>query len=140
MTDHPAEVAARVRALLAVDDLDVLARAHEGEGLRAIEVVGPGLLDVEPGAGVEGRVREVDVDPSEGVDQLGEADEVDLHVLVDRHAEGLLDGEDEPAWPPVVGGVDLARPVGLGDRQIEVARDRHHLRLAVHEAQEQHCV
>ena len=52
----------------------------------------------------------------------------------------LLDREDETAWSAVVGGVDLARPVRLGDGDVEVAGDRHHLRLAVHEPQQEHRV
>ncbi len=55
---------------------------------------------------------------------------------MDGDAERLLHGLDQPARTAVVGGVDLLRPAGLGDRHVEVAWDRHHLRLAVHEAEQ----
>ena len=100
----------------------------------------PASRHVEARVRVVGRVREVDRDATQRVDEPGEADEVDLEVVVDRDAERLLDREHEPAWAAVVGGVDLAGAVGLGDRDVEVAGDRHHLRLAVHEPQQQHRV
>ena len=57
------------------------------EGLLAVEGDAPGLLDVEAGPGVAGRVGEVHVDPVDDVDEVLEAGEVDLDVVVDRDAE-----------------------------------------------------
>ena len=141
LAQHPAEVAGGVGHLLAVDHLDVVAGAHERRAPAApSSSTGPASLHVEAGVAVERRVREVDRDAAQRVDELGEADEVDLEVVVDRDAERLLHGEDQPARAAVVGGVDLLRAVGLGDRHVEVARDRHHHRLAVHEPEQQHRV
>ena len=122
--------------LLAVDDLHVVAGAHErrAPARRPAPPRRPRRTSRPEFRSNAGCGKSI-VMPPERVDQLGEADEVDLEVVVDRDAERLLHGLDQPARAAVVGGVDLLRAAGLGDRHVEVAWDRHHLGLAVHEAE-----
>ena len=66
---------------------------------------------------------------ADGVDQLLEADEVDLHVVVDRDVEVVLDGVDERLGAVGVRGVDARGLAGAGDREVEVAREREDVGL-----------
>jgi hypothetical protein len=75
---------------------------------------------------VADRAGEVHGHPAEGVDHLAESVEVDQQVVVDGDAEALLDGLDALAGAAVEGRVDLGRPTGAGDGDIQVARDRQH--------------
>ena len=117
-----------------------VAVAHVVERVLALELLVAGL-DVDRGvalAGRGGRVVvvvapvDVDVDAADVVDRAPEAAEVDVDDVVDREVragrvpEQLLDRRDRLARPAVgVGGVDLVGPVA-GDRDLQVARERHH--------------
>src|SRR6266566_4819710 len=86
---------------------------HERQRLDAIHVVAAGVhvqvgeAVVEP---VPGLVAEAH--PADRVDHLEEAGEVDLGIMVDRHAEVLLDGLDQQRRAAEgVGGVDLVGAV-----------------------------
>ena len=69
--------------------------------------------------GVPQRLVEVDRDAVDGLDQLLEAEEVDLDVVVDGDAEVLRDGGDQGLAPGGEGGVDLRlAPVGDGDPEV----------------------
>jgi hypothetical protein len=70
---------------------------------------------------VADRPGEVHRDPAEGVDDLAEAVEVDQQVVVDGDVQALLDGLDQLAGAVVEGRVDLGRPVGAGDGDVQVA-------------------
>src|SRR4029450_9539603 len=69
-------------------------------------------------------------DPAKGVDDLAEAVEVDQQVVVDGDLQALLVGLDEAAGAVVEGRVDLGRPAGAGHRDVQVAGDRQHGRVA----------
>ena len=56
----------------------------------AVDVVQPGR-QVQPAVGIIDRERHADVDAAQRVDDLDEAEEVDLDVVVDGQAGGLLD-------------------------------------------------
>ena len=73
-----------------------VARPGELAGLLAVEHLALRLGDVEARCG-ESRTRRVEPhrDAADRVDELLEADEVDLHVVVDRDAEVVLDGVDQ---------------------------------------------
>ena len=101
------EVGGAVDVPLAVLPLLVVAAAGVGEGLRPVDVGAAGV-EAQPGVGVLGRDVRAHLDPADLVDELLEAGEVDLHVVVDRDAEGLGDGGDEALRALVVGRVDLA--------------------------------
>ena len=84
----------------------------------------PAVGHVQPRVGVVHGLGEVHLDPTEGVDHTLEAVEVELHVVVDRDPEVLLDGAHELLGSLDEGGVDLVGPVGTGVGDEEVAGDR----------------
>ena len=88
----------------------------------------PAYGDGEPGAAGAHRLVEVDGHPADRVDELLERREVDLHVVVDRDAEVLLDRLDEAlrGGRPVALErlVDAALRVRAGDGDPQVARER----------------
>ena len=73
--------------------------APDGQRRAPAGPAAPRLGHGEAGPRVGRRVLEVDGHPAEGVDQAGEADEVDLHVAVDGDAEGVGDRVDQPGRP-----------------------------------------
>ena len=68
--------------------------------------------------------------PPMRVDEVLEAAEVDLDVVVDRDAEVLADRVDEHLPAPAVGRVDAVVLAGVGDRHPQVAWERQHLHRA----------
>ena len=72
---------------------------HDLEGLDAVELEAAGGLDVQPRVRVVDRLREVHLDPPQGVDDVDEAVEVQLHEVLDRDPEVLLDGGDQLVGP-----------------------------------------
>src|SRR5262249_32264584 len=69
-------------------------------------------------------LRDVDVDPTDLVDQLRKAVEVDHDDVVDRQPGVLVNGPGgEPRAADLEGGVDLVRTVARDVRDAEVARD-----------------
>jgi len=77
----------------------------------AVKQPAAGVLDVEPRLGVEDRDREVHPDPAERVDHVGERVEVQLHVVVDRDREVLLDRGDQLARASTSAASILLAPV-----------------------------
>src|SRR3954453_13851043 len=74
--------------------------------LQPVEHVATGLGDVESGVGVSCRVVDADRDPAERVDERLESGEVDLHVVVDRQAELVLQRLHQDFWSVVERRVD----------------------------------
>ena len=104
-------------------------RPGVGERDRAVGVLAA-LLHVEVGQLVVHVVRRTDRDPADGVDDVHEATEPDLDVVVDVDAGVLLDGPDQQLRAAErEGRVDLGRAVA-GDRHQRVAGDRHGQRRA----------
>ena len=100
-----------------------------GQGLVRPEGVAAPVADEQAGRGVpHGRVEE-ERHAVDGPHQLLEAEEVDLEVVVDRHAEGLLDRADQRLLPAGrEGRVDLAL-ARAGDVDVEVAGEAQQLGL-----------
>ena len=86
------------------------AGAGEGEGLLRVERDAAGVGDVEPGVAVAHRLGEVHRHPVDGRDQVPEAGEVDLDVVVHREVEGVGDRGDQRSGPALDGGVDPRVP------------------------------
>ena len=82
-------------------------------------------LNVEAGERVIDGVLGADLHTVNGVGHVGEATQADLHVVVDVHAGGLLNGfHQQLRTAEGEGGVDLAHVVA-GDVDVGVARDGH---------------
>ena len=94
------------------------------ERLLAVEAMAAGGVDLQTGFLVLGRCREVDGHRADRVDDLLEAGEVDLQVVVDRDVEVLLDRLDDALRTAVERGVEL-RAAQAGDLHPQVARERH---------------
>lgn len=124
LTLDPAEVARGVGDELAVDQLRVATGSHVGQRSNAVEFYGTSDINGESRALVEGRVREVERHPAEGVDKAKEAREVDLQVVIYRDAEFLLNRPDQRGWSSKgKGGIDAIRCPAV-ERDIQVSGDR----------------
>ena len=67
---------------------------------------------------------DIDIDTADGIDNFLKGMGVDDDIVIDAHAEEILDGRLRQPLPAVsIGGVDLVIPV-LRDRHARVARDR----------------
>ena len=120
----PAEVGRAVAPPATVlVDLEV-AGPHVGERLLAVEGDAARLLDVEERARVAGRVGEVHLHPVDHVDELLEAGEVDLDVVVDRDAQVALDRVDELAGSAALDGAVEALGAPARQRHPQVAWQR----------------
>src|SRR3546814_6496446 len=82
-----AEVGGGVGAPATVDVLLVLPGPHVCQRLLRTQRDAAGLLDREAGAAVAGWVLEPHLDAVDRIDEVAEAREVDLHVVVDRSEE-----------------------------------------------------
>ena len=101
-----------------------MARAHERERRRAVEIRATGPGDREVRKRVACRCGEVHRDGAERVDDLAERVEVDLDVVVDGHVEVVRQRVDHALWSVVEGCVDL-RLAPTRDVDPEVAGERH---------------
>lgn len=124
LTLDSAEIARGVGDELAVDQLRVAARSHIRQRSNAVEFYGTSDINSESRALVEGRVREVERHPAEGVDKAKEAREVDLQVVIYRDAEFLLNRPDQSGWSSKgKGGIDAIGCPAV-ERDIQVSGDR----------------
>jgi hypothetical protein len=90
----------------------------------AVEDEAPGRGDVEPRVVVASGEVERHGDAADGVDQRLEGAEVDLDVVVDPHAEVLVERVDQPLRVvATVRRVD-PRPAAVGDVDVEIAGER----------------
>ena len=112
---HPADVGGGVE----------LPGAHVGQGIAALEGR-TSRRQLQPRGRVVDVRRHADVDPAEGVDHLDEAREVDLEVVVDPYAGGVLHGLHEQRRAAVgVCAVELLlRGIVLLAVLVGVRRDR----------------
>ena len=109
LTSDAAEVRGRIGAPLAVAELLVVAAPGVLQRLQTVERVTTGL-HVEPGVLVARRVQEADLGPSDGIDEILEAVEVDVDDVMDRDAQCLGDRGGEDIGAVAVGFADA----GLG--------------------------
>ena len=70
-----------------IDHLGVVTRTYIGQGLFPVELHRTGLVNRESAVGIEGRVGEVDRDPTDRVHQRSERDEIHFHVVMDGYLE-----------------------------------------------------
>ncbi len=122
-SDDAPEVAAAIVCPLTILEIPVVARPDQGESVEAVEVHTTGGSDVEPAAVVADPVGEIHLDPAEGGDDVLEAVEVELHEVVDRDPEVLLNGCDELAGTVRERGIDLVELPGPDVVHDEVTRD-----------------
>src|SRR5690606_15810536 len=121
-----------------------VAGADEAERLLAVQRHAAGG-QVDPRVAVSDRLVEVEVDAAEGVDDVDEAGEVHLDVVLDRDAGQLGDRLDEAVGaadaallPHGVGAVDLADPA-LAVLDAQVPREAQHRGVVTPRAElEQH--
>ena len=136
----PPEVVAPGDNPPAVHLLLVGAAAHVLKRLDAIEDAAARRRHVKTGAEVASRVRKPDRNPAENVDDLAEAQEVDLHVVVDRHFESgahRFDQQLGAADPQrgrdlVIGRAGYRNPQVPGHRQ-HPGRSRHGVQPQQHD-------
>ena len=119
------EVGRAVVLPLPVDLVLVVPRPHIGERGIAVERHAAGRGHVEPAVTITGRVEERHLHAADHLDQLLEGAEVDVDVVVDLHAEVLLDRLHEAARVGgIEGRVDAATPVAVGDAHPQVTGER----------------
>jgi hypothetical protein len=107
----------------------VLARPRVRERVEPVERLASRGRDVQARLVVVRGRGEEDVHASDRVHDVGERREADLHVVVDRDAEILMDRVDQQIRTVTERGVDLLRAVA-GDRNPRVARNRDEEPLA----------
>ncbi len=115
-----------------------VAGANELPRLLAVEHLALGCRHVQTGVAVANGSVEPHRHAADGIDELLEALEVDLDVVVDRDVEVVLDGVDQRLHAVRMGGVDALRLAGAGDRDVQVAREGEHVGLLLLRVDPQH--
>ena len=111
-----ADVVGVDRHPFAVPLLLIMTRSGIGQSLGSVQQLISGI-DRQTTVGVAGRVREVEVDPADVVDQRLEADEVDLDVMVNGKARDLLHRADHQG--SAAGGIGGVDPIGTLARDLD---------------------
>ena len=101
------DVSASLRYPLAISELFVSSGPGIREGGSSVDDLSSGI-DLQPGLEVAGGIGKGQFDAAEGVDDVGEAAELDLQIMVRPDAGGQRDCFHEKVRPTErIGGIDL---------------------------------